>query len=164
MTMLFYQMMTWAEKHQRMIMHVKEIQMDVHPWVDHQRVIVFDGVCNFCNASVDFVIARDPQKKYKFSTLQSDPGQTILREFKLNTQDFETFLYIEQGQVLTRSTAALRVARGLSGLWTLLYGFIVIPAPIRDTLYKFIARRRYQWMGKRDLCRVPKSSERARFV
>ncbi|MGB0910736.1 MAG: thiol-disulfide oxidoreductase DCC family protein [Nitrospirales bacterium] len=135
-----------------------------HPWVEYQHMIVFDGVCNFCNASVDFVMARDPQQKYKFGTLQSDAGQAMLLKNNLSTQDFETFLYIEHGTVFTKSTAALKVAKGLTGAWPLLYGFIVVPKSIRDSVYQFIARRRYQWMGKRAVCRLPSESERSRFV
>ena len=143
---------------------MEEDKIEAHPWADYHRIIVFDGVCNFCNVSVDFVIARDPQKKYKFGTLQSDAGQAILRKCHLNTQDFETFLYIEKGHVFTRSTAALKVVRGLTGLWPMLYVFMVIPCALRDGVYQFIARRRYRWMGKRESCRIPDSTEQARFI
>ncbi len=135
-----------------------------HPWENYPRVILFDGVCNFCNASVDFVIQRDPQKKFMFGTLQSEPAQQILMNFNFNTQDFETFLYLENGHVFSKSTAALKVAKELTGLWPLLYLCIFIPRTIRDGVYQFIGRRRYQWMGKRESCRLPNESDRARFV
>ncbi len=143
---------------------MEENNVPDHPWADYQHMIVFDGVCNFCNASVDFVMARDPQQKYKFGTLQSDAGQVILQNNNLSTQDFETFLYIQHGTVFTKSTAALKVAKGLTGVWPLLYGFIIVPRLIRDTVYQFIARRRYQWMGKREVCRLPSENDRSRFV
>ncbi|WP_447971779.1 thiol-disulfide oxidoreductase DCC family protein [Nitrospira sp. M1] len=143
---------------------MEEVKSTGQPLDDYSRVILFDGVCNFCNATVDFVIRRDPQRKFMFGTLQSEPGQQILRRNNFDTQDFETFLYLENGQVFTKSTAALRVAKELTGMWPLLYVCIVIPQVIRDLVYQFIGRRRYQWMGKRESCRLPDESERARFV
>ena len=135
-----------------------------HPWEKYPQMILFDGVCNFCNATVDFVMSRDPQKKFMFSTLQSEPAQQILRDHDFDTQDFETFLYLENGQIFTKSTAALKISKELTGLWPLLYVCVLIPRPIRDMVYQFIGRRRYQWMGKREVCRLPNESDRARFV
>ncbi|MFZ1503779.1 MAG: DCC1-like thiol-disulfide oxidoreductase family protein, partial [Nitrospira sp.] len=85
-----------------------------HQWARHERVIVFDGVCNWCNAWVNFVIAHDPHGKFKFGTLQSDQGQQILETLQLSTKDFSTFLLLEQTRVYTKSTAALRIVRHLS--------------------------------------------------
>lgn len=135
-----------------------------HEWSRYERVIVFDGVCNFCNAFVNFVMDRDTREQFKFGTLQSQPGQQLLRQFNLSTQDYETFLLVENGQVFTKSTAALKIFRGLQGWWPWLYAFILIPRPLRDMVYSFIAQHRYQWMGKSDTCRVPSSKERARFI
>ncbi len=135
-----------------------------HEWAKYDRVIVFDGVCNWCNASVNFTMDHDPEKKFKFGTLQSEPGQKILEELQLSTKDFSTFLLIEKGKVTSKSTAGLRVVKHLSGLWPLLYACIIIPRPVRDAVYNFIARHRYQWMGKTDSCRVPNQVERERFV
>lgn len=141
-----------------------EVKSSNHPLDNYQRVILFDGVCNFCNATVDFVMKRDPQKKFMFGTLQSEPAQQILRIHNFDTQDFATLLYLENGQVFTKSTASLRVAKELSGLWPALYVCILIPRTIRDVVYQFIGRRRYRWMGKRERCRLPAENERARFV
>lgn len=135
-----------------------------HEWAKEERLIVFDGVCNWCNAWVDFTIARYPRAKFKFGTLQSEPAQQILTSLRLSTEDFETFLLLEQGRVFTKSTAALKILRQLSGLWPLFYLGIVIPRPLRDTVYDYVARRRYRWMGKADTCRVPTEAERDRFV
>ena len=118
-------------------------------WSSYQQVIVFDGVCNFCNASVDFVMKRDPQQKFKFGTLQSEPAKQILKDQQLDTEDFETFLLLERGKVFTKSTAALKIAKQLTGIWPLLYAFIMVPRPIRDGIYSFIARRRYHGWGKK---------------
>lgn len=135
-----------------------------HEWATQERLIVFDGVCNWCNAWVDFTIARDPQGMFKFGTLQSAKGQQALNDLRLPSDDFETFLLLEQGRVFTKSTAALRILKQLSGLWPLFYLGIVIPRPLRDAIYDYVARRRYRWMGKADTCRVPTPAERDRFV
>ncbi len=135
-----------------------------HEWAKQERLIVFDGVCNWCNAWVDFTITRDPQGTFKFGTLQSAKGQQALNDLRLPTDDFETFLLLEQGRVYTKSTAALKIARQLSGLWPLLYIGIVIPRPLRDAVYDYVARRRYRWMGQSKTCRVPTPAERDRFV
>lgn len=140
------------------------VNQDNHYWAGFEKVIVFDGVCNFCNAFVDFVIRHDPQGKFKFGTLQSGPAQAILHRLGLSAEDFETFLFLEKGQIFTKSTAALKIAKHLTNPWPLLRIFYLVPRPIRDGLYDFIARRRYQLMGKRETCRVPSAAERERFV
>jgi predicted DCC family thiol-disulfide oxidoreductase YuxK len=135
-----------------------------HEWTRHERVIVFDGVCNWCNAWVNFTINHDPHGKLKFGTLQSEQGQRILEDLQLSQDSFETFLLLERAQVFTKSTAALRITRHLSGIWPLLYLLIVVPRPLRDAVYDFVARHRYKWMGKAEACRIPSPNERTRFV
>lgn len=135
-----------------------------HEWRHYERVIVFDGVCNFCNAFVNFVIDQESQELFKFGTLQSQPAQQILTQLDLSTQDYETFLLLEHGKVYTKSTAALKILRHLHGFWPWLHAFIIIPRPIRDMVYSFIAHYRYQLMGKAATCRVPSPKERARFI
>jgi predicted DCC family thiol-disulfide oxidoreductase YuxK len=135
-----------------------------HQWARHERVIVFDGVCNWCNVWVNFVIAHDPHGKFKFGTLQSDQGQQILETLQLSTKDFSTFLLLEQTRVYTKSTAALRIVRHLSGVWPLFYLSLLIPRPLRDALYDYVARHRYEWMGNTDACQPPSTDERGRFV
>lgn len=98
------------------------------------------------------------------ATLQSEPAQQILKELGFHADDLETFLLLEHGRVFTKSTAALRILRHLSGLWPLLYVGIAIPRPLRDALYDYIARHRYQWMGKSETCCIPTTAERERFV
>lgn len=141
-----------------------ELDPRSHQWTSHERVIVFDGVCNWCNAWVNFTIAHDPHGKFKFGTLQSEPAQQILRELQLSSEDFETFLLLERDHVFTKSTAALRIMKQLPGFWPLLYCCMIVPRPLRDAVYDFVARHRYKWMGKAETCRVPSPSERARFV
>lgn len=138
--------------------------LTAHEWGRYQRVIVFDGVCNFCNAFVNFVLDHDPHGKFKFGTLQSPPAHLILKQCDLSTEDYETFLLLENGKIFTKSTAALHILRALPGGWSWFYAFIIIPRPIRDFVYSLIARYRYRWMGKSDTCRVPSPQERARFI
>ena len=135
-----------------------------HEWARYERVIVFDGVCNWCNAWVRFTLDRDPHGKFKFGTLQSPQAQQILNDLCLPADDFETFLFLEQGRVFIKSTAALKIVRQLSRLWPLLYIGIAIPRPLRDAVYDYVARRRYRLMGKSETCRVPTPTERERFV
>jgi predicted DCC family thiol-disulfide oxidoreductase YuxK len=135
-----------------------------HKWAGYERVIVFDGICHWCNAWVKFTLARDPHGKFKFGTLQSPEAQQILKELHLPVDDFKTLLLLEHGRVFTKSTAALRILRHLSGLWPILYIGIAIPRPLRDAVYDYVAQRRYRWMGKAETCRVPAQTERERFV
>ncbi|MBX3325476.1 MAG: DCC1-like thiol-disulfide oxidoreductase family protein [Nitrospira sp.] len=136
----------------------------VHEWAKYERLILFDGVCNWCNAWVNFTIAHDPDRQFKFGTLQSKPAQRILRDLDLPTTDYQTFLLLEEGCVSTKSTAALRVIRQLSCWWPLYYVGVLVPVSLRDVVYNFVARHRYQWMGRAATCRVPTQEERGRFV
>lgn len=129
-----------------------------------ERIILFDGVCNFCNASINFVMDHDPKYQFKFAALQSDFAKERLTQAGLDTKDFDSVVLIEDGKVHTRSTAGLRIAKRLSGAWPLLYGFIIIPPFIRNAVYDLIAKNRYRWFGKSENCRLPSPEERARFL
>lgn len=136
----------------------------VHEWTKYERLILFDGVCNWCNAWVSFTIAHDPDGQFKFGTLQSEQAQHILRDLQQSTTDYQTFILLEGCRVYTKSTAALRVVRQLSGWWPLYYVGILVPGPLRDVVYDFVARHRYLLMGRAATCRVPTQEERDRFV
>jgi predicted DCC family thiol-disulfide oxidoreductase YuxK len=127
-------------------------------------VILFDGVCNLCNRSVQFIIKRDTKKKFLFASLQGKTGGEILKKFDLPVNDFNSFILAEGDRIYTRSTAALRIARQLSGGWKLLYGFMIIPAFIRNAVYNWIARNRYKWFGKKDECMIPTPELKERFL
>jgi predicted DCC family thiol-disulfide oxidoreductase YuxK len=129
-----------------------------------EAIVLFDGVCNFCNASVNFVIDRDPEKRIRFAPLQSEVGQRLLKKFNLSPTALDTLILVEGEKCYTRSTAALRIAKRLKGLWPLLYLFILIPPFIRDAVYDFIARNRYKWFGKTEACRVPTPELKERFL
>ena len=127
-------------------------------------LLLFDGVCNLCNSSVQFIIRHDPEQKFLFASLQSDKGQEILKELGLNAKEFNSLILIENGKAYMRSTGALRIARHLSGLWKFLYIFIIIPSFIRDFLYNFVAHNRYRFFGKKDHCMIPTPELKARFL
>jgi predicted DCC family thiol-disulfide oxidoreductase YuxK len=131
---------------------------------DSSPVILFDGVCNLCNTAVQFVIERDPTAIFRFAALQSDFGQAILAKNAVNTEGGDTMILVENGQVYDRSTAALRIAKSLSGGIQLLSVFLIVPKPIRDFFYKIIARNRYRWFGKQESCWLPTKELKARFL
>ena len=132
--------------------------------MEKHSIILFDGVCNLCNSSVQFVIKHDKQKQFVFASLQSDAGQQLLKQHQLPQQSFNSFILIQNNKAFIKSTAALMVAKQLSGLTKLLYGFIIVPAFIRNAVYNFIAKNRYKWFGKKDSCMIPTPDLKARFL
>ena len=127
-------------------------------------IIYFDGVCNLCNASVDFVIKRDKNKKFRFASLQSEAGQKILVENNFNQSDYDSFILEHKGKVYIKSTAALQVAINLGFPLNLMGIFLLIPSFIRNWVYEQIAKNRYKWFGKKETCRLPSAEERALFL
>jgi predicted DCC family thiol-disulfide oxidoreductase YuxK len=113
---------------------------------------------------VQFIIKKDKKEQFRFAPLQSDAGARLLRQYGLSTTDLDSFVLIHQGHAYKRSSGALRVAKLLGGGWRLLYGLIVIPKFIRDAVYKFVAKNRYKWYGKKDSCMVPTPALKARFL
>ena len=130
--------------------------------IDHP-IILFDGVCNLCNNSVQFVIRRDQQRKFRFASLQSNVGQHYLQRFGVKP-DVYSIILIQDGRVFDRSSAALEIAKNLSGAWPAFYTLKIIPKFLRDIVYDFIARRRYKWFGKKDECMIPTPDLKDRFL
>ena len=128
------------------------------------KIVLFDGVCNFCNSSVNFIIDKDNHDVFRFASLQSDYGQKYLNDFNLPTDSFSTLILISNGKYFTRSSAALRIAKELSFPFNLSFAFIVIPPFIRNVFYNIVARYRYKWFGKKEVCRIPSAKERAKFI
>jgi predicted DCC family thiol-disulfide oxidoreductase YuxK len=127
-------------------------------------IILFDGVCNLCNGSVQFIIRHDPRAHFHFAALQSAEAQQLLADAGYNGADLSSVVLLEDGKVYERSAAALRIARNLSGGWKLLTSLVIVPRPIRDLVYNWIARNRYSWFGKRDECMIPTPELRNRFI
>lgn len=123
--------------------------------MNSQPVILFDGVCNLCNSSVQYIIKHDKKKLFTFASLQSESGQKLLNEYQLPKTNFNSFVLIENGKAFTRSDAALLVAKKLSGSARLLYGLKIVPSFIRDIVYNLIAKNRYKWFGKKTVACYP---------
>jgi len=130
----------------------------------NKSIILFDGVCNLCNGSVQFIIKRDKKQNFLFTSLQSDAGQELLLHFNLKNSDFDSIILIKNNKVYQKSTAILHISRHLPGLWKLNYGFIIIPKFIRDFFYTIIANNRYKWFGKKDSCMIPTTELQKRFL
>lgn len=130
----------------------------------NSKIILFDGVCNFCNFWVNFIIDRDKKDHFKFAALQSSFGQEFLERNNFNSKSFDTFILIEDEKFYIKSTAALRIAKHLKGWPQFVYPFIFLPAFIRDFFYNIIAKNRYKFFGKKNSCRIPTSEEKAKFV
>ncbi len=127
-------------------------------------VILFDGVCNLCNSSVLFVIKHDRAARFSFATLQSTFGQRQRKKFNLPLNNLDTLLLVKDGRLLIRSAAALEIAKNLDGLWPGFYVFKIIPTFLRDGVYDFVAKKRYEWFGKRESCMIPTPELRSRFI
>jgi predicted DCC family thiol-disulfide oxidoreductase YuxK len=126
-----------------------------------KSIILFDGYCNLCSGAIQFIIKRDKQKKFQFASLQSEIGKKLLIEHDLPVTDVNTLVLFEKGVIYTRSTGALKITRSLSGIWPICYSAIIIPKFLRDAIYSWVAKNRYQWFGKKEQCfLLPKEVER----
>jgi predicted DCC family thiol-disulfide oxidoreductase YuxK len=130
---------------------------------DSHPIVLFDGVCNLCNSSVQFIIDRDPHAQFRFAPLQSEVGETLRAAHEI-PEELDSIVLIDGGRPYWKSSAALRVARRLQGAWSLLFALIVIPAFLRDAIYGWIARNRYRWFGREDACRLPSPELEERFL
>jgi predicted DCC family thiol-disulfide oxidoreductase YuxK len=127
-------------------------------------VILFDGVCNFCNGAVNFVIYRDRVGYFKFAALQSAAGEELQAKYGIDKVETDSVVLIENNEAYIHSSAALRIVRKLPGLWPTLYGFIIVPKSIRDWAYKLFAKHRYRLFGRQEQCMIPTPEIRARFL
>jgi predicted DCC family thiol-disulfide oxidoreductase YuxK len=132
--------------------------------ITEHPVILFDGICNLCNSSVRFVIKHDPKHIFRFASLQSNCGKSILEQFRLPADNFNSFILLKSGNIYTKSTAALMVAKNLKGAIQLLYVFIIVPAFLRNIIYNIIAKNRYKWFGKQETCLLPAVELKALFI
>jgi predicted DCC family thiol-disulfide oxidoreductase YuxK len=132
--------------------------------MDKGAIILFDGVCNLCNGAVQFVIKRDRRNYFKFAALQSDFAQKKIASFNLTAVHGNSILLLENGKVYQQSTAALRIAKKLNGLWPMFYAFVIIPPFIRNAVYRLVARNRYRWFGRQEACWVPTPALKHKFL
>ena len=127
-------------------------------------IVLFDGVCNFCNGAVNWVIERDKKGYFKFAALQSEIGEELAAKHGIDRNDTDSVILIEDGKVYTYSDAALRIARKLDGAWSNAYALRFVPRSIRDFAYQLFAKYRYKLFGKQDQCMMPTPEMRARFL
>jgi predicted DCC family thiol-disulfide oxidoreductase YuxK len=126
-------------------------------------IILFDGVCNFCNSSVQFIIKRDTTGYFKFASLQSEIGQQLLEKYGVS-KEIDSLIVIEKQSVYIKSSAALQISRKLTGFWSFFSILRVFPPLFRDYLYDLVAKNRYNWFGKRDSCMLPTAEMKKRFL
>ncbi len=127
-------------------------------------IIYFDGVCNLCESSVQFIIQKNKKKNLKFASLQGTHGQQFLNENNFSTTQFDSLVFTENGKIYTRSSGALRITKHLKGLWILFFAFLIIPPFIRNPIYNYVAKNRYKWYGKKESCWLPSEELRKRFL
>jgi predicted DCC family thiol-disulfide oxidoreductase YuxK len=128
------------------------------------RIILFDGVCNLCNASVKFIIKNDPEALFKFAPLQSQFARKILIRNNICQGKYESLILVVGDNVFLKSTAALKIARNLKAPWPVFYPLIIIPWPVRDIFYNLIAKHRYRLFGQKDSCMIPSKEIKNRFL
>lgn len=134
------------------------------PPVSDRRVVFFDGVCNLCSGLVRFVLRHNRDRSIKFASMQSPLGQRVLHFYGLPGDAYETMLYVEDGRLYTKSTAALQIARRLARPWRWLPVFLIVPRPVRDWVYDRVAGNRYRLFGKQDQCYLPDAAVCDRFL
>lgn len=127
-------------------------------------IMMFDGVCNLCCASVEFYIRRDRAGAIRYLPMQSELGQRTLALLDMPRRDFETFVVLDGTSVFVKSDAVFHLLRYLPPPWPMLRYWRLIPRPVRDATYDLVARNRYRLIGRRASCHVPRSTDRARFI
>jgi predicted DCC family thiol-disulfide oxidoreductase YuxK len=133
-----------------------------HP-VTHS-IIFFDGVCNLCDATVHWVIKHDKKNVFRFASLQSDFAKKTLQDYTTKKPIPDSLVLLENNKIYVKSDAALRIVKKLSGIYSLLYAFIVLPRFVRDLIYDLVAKNRYKWFGKKENCLIPEASLMSKFI
>lgn len=132
---------------------------------NNKQLILFDGVCNLCDASVQYIIKHDKKDVFRYAALQSDVGEKIIKKFDIDRNKTDSILlYSEENGIYYKSTAALKIASKLGFPRNLMVVFLIIPAVIRNSAYEFIARNRYKWYGKKEACMIPSPELKSKFL
>ena len=130
-----------------------------------KRIVMFDGVCNLCNSSVNYIIDRDHDDLYRFVALQSELGKELQQYLGISETNLDSIiLYIPNEAYYIKSSAALKIMQSFKGVWKLSYIFNVLPATFRDKIYDYVAKNRYKWYGKKEQCRIPTPELRSKFL
>lgn len=139
--------------------------MEIQDLPQDKKIILFDGVCNLCDSSVQYVIKHDKKDRFRFVPLESELGQKILKHIGINPIHTDSIVLYEPGiSYFYKSTAALEIAKGLSGIFTLAAVFKILPTGIRDAVYDYVAKNRYNWYGKKEACMIPTPELKAKFL
>jgi len=128
------------------------------------HIILFDGICNLCNSSIQFIIRHDKKGKFRFASLQSDFGKMQIKKNQIDTSKTDSVIYIYNNKAYIQSDAALKIVRQLNSAWPFLYILIVIPKFLRNWIYNYIAKNRYKWFGKKESCMIPNPELKSRFL
>ncbi len=132
--------------------------------IENHKIILFDGVCNLCNSSINFVIKHDKKNVFKFAALQSEVGLELISKFKIDTSKLDSIILIDGDKYYEKSSAALHIAKNLSGAYPLLFGFMIVPKFLRNAVYDYVALNRYKWFGKKDSCMIPTPELKSKFL
>ncbi len=130
----------------------------------NHKIILFDGVCNLCNSSVNFVIKKDKNDVFRFAALQSEIGKKYIDKFNVDPSQTDSIILVEGEKHYIKSSAALNVAKSLKGAYPLFYGFMIIPNFIRNWVYDYVAKNRYKWYGKKESCMIPTPELKGKFL
>jgi len=130
----------------------------------NHKIILFDGVCNLCNGAVTYIIKRDKKNVFKFAALQSEIGRELTSKFNIDTTKVDSIILIDGEKHYEKSSAALHIAKNLSGAYPLLFGFMIVPKFIRNAVYDYIAKNRYKWFGKKESCMIPTAELKSKFL
>ncbi|MEW7278053.1 DCC1-like thiol-disulfide oxidoreductase family protein [Aquimarina sp. 2201CG1-2-11] len=130
-----------------------------------KKIILFDGVCNMCNSTINFIIKHDKNDIFRYASLQSDIGKQLIQKRNIDSSKLDSILLIEpKKSYYYKSTAALHIIRHLSGLYPIFSVFLIIPSFFRDWVYDIIAKNRYKWFGKKESCMIPTPELRSLFI
>jgi predicted DCC family thiol-disulfide oxidoreductase YuxK len=129
-----------------------------------KKIVLFDGVCNLCSSTVQFIIKRDKKNQFLFASLQSVQASELLKKYSYDESELNSFVLIDDSKIYTHSSAVLRVLKHLSFIWSVCYIFIILPKFIRDGVYNYIAKHRYKWFGKKEECWVPTPDLQSKFL
>lgn len=130
-----------------------------------KHIVLFDGVCNFCNDSVRFIMKHDKKDLYRYASLQSELGKSLTDERGIDTESVDSIILIQPGEAYyIKSDAALQIAKNMSGLYSVLSIFLFLPRGFRDFFYDFVAKNRYKWFGKKEACPMPSAEEQDKFL
>jgi predicted DCC family thiol-disulfide oxidoreductase YuxK len=131
----------------------------------HKKIILFDGLCNLCNASVQFIIKRDTKDVFRFVSLQSNLGQKLLQQLPISTQKIDSIILYESDKVFYyKSKAIFEIVNNIGGIFYCLLIFKWLPIAITNTIYDYIAKNRYRWFGKKEQCLVPTKDLQSKFL